>query len=148
MQGAVLGGLMLSPVSAFGWSAPILVVAVTLPVLSIVVWLGIGPPAATGNTLSRDASADSDRGGVMRRSITLIATDAQLCLLFLAQAMSLPVREKHFPLQFLITNNYGGGRQVMECSNLLPTFLSQTFGMSVAQAGQVASVFPIGPLPY
>jgi hypothetical protein len=37
--------------------------------------------------------------------------------------------------------------QVMECSNLLPTFLSEQLGISVAQAGQVASAFPMGPSP-
>jgi hypothetical protein len=35
----------------------------------------------------------------------------------------------------------------MECSNLLPTFLSAQLGMSVAQAGQLASAFPMGPFP-
>lgn len=98
MQGAVLGGLLLSPVSAFGWNAPILLVAVALGVLSIVVWLRISPPIATGSRLPGNSSDNSDRGGVMRRSVGLIRTDAQLCLLFLAQAMCLPVREDHVTL--------------------------------------------------
>jgi hypothetical protein len=88
-QGAVLGGLLLSPLGAYGWNAPILVVAVSLVALSVVLWVQIGLPSSAGSTPETD---DKSRGGGMQQSLAAVAADSQLCLLFVAQAMCLPVR--------------------------------------------------------
>ena len=90
----MLGGLLLSPIGAYGWSAPVLVVAVSLVAVSVVVWVQIGLPSLAASTTAVRKTDNTSRGG-MKQSLAAVVADGQLCLLFLAQAMCLPVRETH-----------------------------------------------------
>lgn len=98
----MLGGLLLSPIGAYGWSAPILVVAMSLVALSVVVRVQFFLPSSAGTTpaVEKTDETPTNRGGGMQQSFALVRSDGQLSLLFLAQAMCLPVRDTHLTLTF------------------------------------------------
>ena len=80
-------------------------VAASLLALSAVDWLFIASPASdlqshrgsspdASSTPAADKAAETkQQGSGMQRSIAVVAADSQLCLLFLAQAMCLAVRD-------------------------------------------------------